>query len=80
MSAPKPAPESPVPETYAAWRRCIEVDCGLALTPGFITARISALADEHDPHTRRFVAQWGEAHRRRVLGWLETARAALPAG
>jgi len=80
MSAPKPVTASPVPETYAAWRHCIEVDCGVALTPAFVTARLEALADQRDPHTRRFVAQWGEAHRQRVLGWLETAKATMPAG
>lgn len=61
---------SPVPETYSAWRHRTEVDCGIALTSAFIKAQRQALADDRDPHTRRFVAQWGEAHRRRVLGWL----------
>jgi hypothetical protein len=79
MSAPKPVTASPVPETYAAWRRCIEVDCGIELTPAFIAARLQALADERDPHTRRFVAPWGEAQRRRVLGWLDEARAGFAA-
>lgn len=69
-----------MPETYAAWRQCVEVNCGIALTPAFVTARLGALADERDPHTRRFVAQWGEAHRRRLLGWLEAAKAAMLAG
>lgn len=69
---------SPLPETYDQWRHCIEVTCGIPLTPAFIAARLEALADDHDPHTRRFVEQWGDAHRRRVLGWLETARAAPP--
>ncbi len=64
-----------VPHSFAAWRRCIEVDCGIHLTPDFIAARRRALADDRDPHTRRFVAQWGEAHRRRVLGWLNEAQA-----
>jgi hypothetical protein len=70
----------PVPETYAAWRHCIEVDCSIALTPTFVTARLAARGDERDPHTRRFVAHWGDAHRRRVLGWLEAAKAAMPTG
>lgn len=64
-----------MPDSFAAWRRCIEVDCGSRLTPDFIAARRQALADDRDPHTRRFVAQWGEAHRRRVLGWLDEAQA-----
>ncbi len=72
--------QNPVPDTYAAWRRCIEVDCGLALTPAFITARLQALADDRDPHTSRFVAQRGDAHRRRVLGWLQETRAATAHG
>jgi hypothetical protein len=63
-----------LPDTYAAWRRCIEVDCGLELTPDFIRTRLDSLSCDRDPHTRRFVAQWGEEHRKRVLGWLEKAR------
>lgn len=65
--------QSPDPEIYAAWRHCIEVDCGIRLTPSFIEAGLEALADPQDPHTRRFVEQWGEAHRKRVLGWLARA-------
>lgn len=63
-----------VPETFADWRCCIEEDCGITLTPAFVAGRLRALADDSDPHTRRFVAQWGDAHRRRVLGWLETTQ------
>ena len=68
-----------VPASFAEWRRCIEVDCGIELTPAFIAARRRALADARDPHTRRFVEHWGEAHRRRVLAWLDEAATAMGA-
>lgn len=61
-------------ETYEDWKHCITVACGLSLTPTFIDERLSALSDPADMHTQKFVAQWGQAHLDRVIGWFETAR------
>lgn len=66
-----------LPATYADWVRCITVTCGLELTPAFVAARLEALGDPANHETRRFVEQWGEAHRQKVLGWLEHARKEL---
>jgi hypothetical protein len=63
-----------IPESYERWRRCITVDCGLALTPEFIDARLAELRDPSAHRTRRFVEQYGEAHRDRVIAWFERAR------
>jgi hypothetical protein len=62
-----------LPNDFSAWRRCIEIDCRLTLTPAFVSARIGALSDVTDAATRRFVETWGEAHRARVLGWFREA-------
>jgi hypothetical protein len=37
------------PSDYTSWRYCIEVKCGLALTPEFLRARIAVL---HNPRHR----------------------------
>ncbi|KLJ00764.1 hypothetical protein [Luteimonas sp. FCS-9] len=66
---------SPVPRDFSEWRRCIEIDCGLALTPDFIDARLRALRDPRDFHTQRFDDVWGRAHREQVIAWFEQARA-----
>jgi ABC-type proline/glycine betaine transport system substrate-binding protein len=62
-------------DTFDDWKRCITVDCSLSLTAAFIAARIAALSDTRDEHTTKFVKQWGEAHRQRVLGWFRQAAA-----
>lgn len=62
-----------IPQTYADWRRCIEVDCGLTLTPQFIAERIDELSDPSRERTAQFVRVYGDAHRQRVLGWFQQA-------
>jgi hypothetical protein len=69
-----------LPTTYAGWRQCIEVDCGLLITPDFLSARIAALQDPRDHMTRRFLELWGEAHHRQVLEWFRQAQSQTGAG
>ena len=66
-----------VPQDYASWRHCIEVDCGIRLTPQWIEQRIAALQDPRDSHTSRFKELWGPTHLERVLGWFQQALAEL---
>lgn len=61
------------PRTYDEWRHCIEVQCGIELTPGFVEQRLSALRDDRIHHTQRFREMWGEDHLRRVIAWFEQA-------
>ena len=68
-----------VPDTYAAWRHCIEVECRIPLTLAFVQQRLAALEDAGDFHTRQFVERWGEAHRQRVVEWFRQSREALGA-
>ncbi|WP_295843840.1 hypothetical protein ACM9XD_16410 [Xanthomonas sacchari] len=69
-----------IPDSYAAWRHCIEVDCGLRLEPAYIAQRIAALNDLTDHHTQQFVRCWGEPHRQQVLQWFAQAQAAFADG
>jgi len=63
----------PIPSTSEEWRHCIEHWCGIELTPDFVKARIKALENPHDEHTRRFIECYGEAHRQQVLAWFKRA-------
>ena len=63
-----------VPQTYEDWKHCIVVDCGLELTPEYISARISALQDSSDYYTQQFVKQYGEEYLQAVLGWFKQAQ------
>jgi hypothetical protein len=63
-----------IAQDYDAWVTCITVDCGIPLTPDYIEKRLSALRDESDAHTERFLKMYGEEHLERVIGWFERAR------
>ena len=62
-------------ESYDDWKHCITVTCDIPLTPGYIETRLRELRDTKAHHTERFIAVWGEAHRRKVIGWFEQAQA-----
>jgi hypothetical protein len=55
------------------------VECGLALEPDFIAARIAALRDDHDAGTRRLTEQWGAEYVAQLIEWFSRARDELPA-
>lgn len=61
------------PRSYAEWRTCITVDCGIALTPAYVETRLATLRDDGAAETRRFATLYGEAHLRNVIGWFERA-------
>jgi len=75
-----PAATDPIPRDYAQWRHCIEVDCGLDLTPDYIRERRMELANLANFRTRQFVDCYGEAHRQRVLAWFGQAAETLGGG
>lgn len=62
-----------IPEHYDAWRHCIEVDCGIVLTPLYINERLQALGDTRDFRTAQFTKLYGLEHLQRVRGWFEQA-------
>ncbi len=64
-----------IPSDYTSWRYCIEVKCGLALTPDYVQARISVLGDRGHEETQRFARLYGDAHLNRILAWFRQAAA-----
>jgi len=69
-----------VPVNYLQWRHCIEVDCGIELTPPFIATRLQALASRQTEEAKRFARLYGDAHLRHVIGWFERAQQEMPTG
>ncbi len=69
-----------IPSGYASWRYCIEVKCGIALTPDYVEERIRVLADPGQEETQRFARTYGRAHLNQVLGWFWRAQAGLEGG
>jgi|GEM_PF-726319 len=64
-----------IPMNYAEWRVCIEKRCGLALTRTFCEARLAALRDANDAHTRDFARLYGESQLASTISWFERAYA-----
>lgn len=78
MDSPPPTPAAdPIPRDYTHWRRCIEVDCRIALTAEFIGSRQVELANLADYRTQQFIRLYGEGHRQNVLGWFVRSAAEL---
>ncbi len=61
------------PSDYSSWRHCIEVKCGLALTPEFLRARVAILGDPRQEESQRFASLYGEPYREQVLAWFQRA-------
>ncbi|CAD7717536.1 hypothetical protein LMG31886_25290 [Xanthomonas hydrangeae] len=66
-----------LPDSYTAWRHCIEVDCAQRLTALFIAERLTSLRNSNDHHTQQFLRRWGQAHHQQVIGWFERASSEL---
>lgn len=62
-----------LPGDYSSWRYCIEVKCGLVLTPEFLQTRIAVLGDPRHEETLRFSSLYGEPYREQVLTWFRRA-------
>ena len=61
-------------KSYHEWVACITVDCKVELTASYIDARLKALRNPKDKHTKRYVELYGEQHLNSVIGWFERAR------
>lgn len=61
------------PSNYPSWRYCIEVKCGLTLTPRFTQARIALLGDLRHEESIRFASLYGDTYREQVLAWFQRA-------
>ena len=62
---------------YNDWKHCITVKCGIPLTAGYVTQRITALNNARDHHTQKFRETWGDEYLNQVIGWFETAKSEL---
>lgn len=61
--------EQVIPTSYASWKHCITVHCGMPLTAELARARIAELENPDAEEARRFVRCYGETHYQRVLDW-----------
>ncbi|MCG7546888.1 hypothetical protein [Pseudoalteromonas sp. Of7M-16] len=60
-------------QSYEQWRHAITVRCNINLTPEYARARIHALSDPNDLHTREFAAKYGDAYLKQVVAWFTRA-------
>ncbi|MDR2330229.1 MAG: hypothetical protein LBE58_11555 [Comamonas sp.] len=74
-----------IPKTYAQWRHCITVECGIPLSADFIAQRLAVWRNPGLEETRRFRHLYGDAHWQAVQRWFvqaaqeqESAAAAEP--
>lgn len=67
---------SVIPESYEQWRHCILVECGLDLTPDFISQRIASLQDPSGYYTQQFIRCYGAEYLTQVIGWFKRAQQA----
>lgn len=58
---------------YQEWRECIEVHCGIPLTPKFIDERLKELKDGSHAKTREFERLYGTDHLQMTIAWFEQA-------
>jgi hypothetical protein len=64
-----------IPQTFAQWRHCIEVDCGIPLTPAYARERVAALTRQGGEEAERFARHYGAQHHARVVGWFQQVAA-----
>lgn len=69
-----------IPTSYASWRYCIEVKCGLPLSLDFVRGRIRILSDSSQEETERFARSHGQEHSEHVLAWFRQAADTLASG
>ncbi|MEM7401508.1 MAG: hypothetical protein AAF304_06120 [Pseudomonadota bacterium] len=62
-----------LPQNYEEWRHCITVDCGIPLTPAFISKRLAIWQDEDKEETKRFRKLYGDSHWKAVISWFKQA-------
>ncbi|PWL27140.1 MAG: hypothetical protein DCO96_12445 [Fluviicola sp. XM-24bin1] len=60
-----------IPQSYEAWRNCIENDCGIPLTKEFAQQRLAVYMDSKNPQTITFKSLYGEQHLQNIINWLQ---------
>jgi len=59
-----------IPRTYAQWRHCITVECGIPLSADDIAQRLAVWRNAELEETQRFRRLYGDAHWQAVQRWL----------
>jgi len=62
-----------IPRTYAQWRHCITVECGIPLSADFIAQRLAVWRNPGLEETQRFRRLYGDAHWQAVQRWFVQA-------
>lgn len=68
-----------IPQTYAQWRHCITVECGIVLERTYVVQRLAAWRDAQGDETQRFRRLYGDIHWKSVISWFEQAERDLAA-
>jgi hypothetical protein len=63
-----------IPGSYASWRYCITVECGIPLTAEFVARRIDVLSRSNGEETLQFRRLYGDEHWQRVLAWFRQSQ------
>ena len=58
-----------IPTNYTEWRHCIEIDCGITLTPAFAEERLKILQAKNEPYVIGFIKMYGQPYTNQVISW-----------
>ena len=53
---------TPFPQNYEQWKHCNYVECGIPLTPSFVSPRLASWRNDSSEETRRFSRLHGDAY------------------
>lgn len=70
--------ENVIPASYEQWRNCIEVRCGIPLTPRYVGQRLAELQDEKHAKTKAFAKRYGPEHLQQIIAWFRRAADEMP--
>ena len=60
-----------IPKSFQEWKTCIEVHCGIRLTPDFVQGRLAVYTDPTNDETERFLTLYGEDHLNNIIQWYD---------
>jgi len=61
--------KSVIPDSYEAWKQCIETDCQIKITKAYLQTRLSTLKNEKNAETKKFIELYGTEHHQNVVSW-----------
>ncbi|MCP4440050.1 MAG: hypothetical protein GY810_13980 [Aureispira sp.] len=60
-----------IPRTFEEWKRCIEKDCKIQLTPAFAKQRLSVYEDNNHKETQQFLELYGKQYLENIIRWFK---------